>query len=211
LHSGNDVTPALDRSGRAQLARDEPVLPGWHPRANRFSREEARFFLVEASRLNRFLSYRITVTARKRNARGIPLDFLVYAVEAHPAWERAWDRTLELLLETRRAAEAAGASYALVAVGSPFAVSEQRGLEGVLDSYPDMRGREWDLDLPGRRLRGFSASHGIPYLDLQPLFRDRARSGGPPLHWKHDGHWSAAGHDRAAVQIADFLVAREER
>ena len=42
-------------------------------------------------------------------------------------------------------------------------------------------------------------------LALAPPFRKAAESGGKPLHFAHDGHWTAAGHRLAAELTADFL------
>jgi len=42
--------------------------------------------------------------------------------------------------------------------------------------------------------------------DLQPAFQEHARR--EPLHFRWDGHWTAAGHRVAARALCDGLVRR---
>lgn len=201
--TGNDVAPGLRE---AAFRPGVPVLPVFHERADEFRREDARYLWIERSVLNQLISQRLTVAHRKRQTRGIPKVFFVYAKDGGAAWDEAWSRTLQVLLGTRRVAQQLGAGYALVAAGPAFAIVGEAGLEQLLDSYPDMRSREWDLGLPDRRLARFTRNHDVPFLALQPLFREETLEGGAALHWKYDGHWNSMGNDRAAAHIADFIL-----
>ena len=73
----------------------------------------------------------------------------------------------------------------------------------MLRSYPAMVSGSWDLERPGRRIRRLCEERGIPFLALEPGFRELTRRG-RALHWKLDGHWNAEGNDEAARAIAPF-------
>jgi hypothetical protein len=76
----------------------------------------------------------------------------------------------------------------------------------MLTANPGLQGLNIDLELPNRQLAAFLAAEKIPYLDLLPVFREAAsRSDMPPLHFRHDGHWTVAGHRLAAEAIHKFL------
>jgi len=64
-----------------------------------------------------------------------------------------------------------------------------------------------DIDLPPARLAAAAGRRGVPVIDLGPAFR-RATAGGDTLHFRIDGHWSAAGHRVAAAAVCDALRAR---
>ena len=76
----------------------------------------------------------------------------------------------------------------------------------MLAANPTMQALSLDLELPNQRLNHFLAAESIPHLDLLPIFRQvAARPESPPLHFRHDGHWTVAGHRLAAEAIHDFL------
>ncbi len=76
----------------------------------------------------------------------------------------------------------------------------------VLAHYPHLQDGEWDLDAPNKRLDRFLGSSNIPYLDLLPVFRSAsAAPNTSPLHFRHDGHWTPAGHRLVAETTVDFV------
>jgi hypothetical protein len=103
-----------------------------------------------------------------------------------------------LFLKLRAEARKLSASFLVAAASTPEGVlGAEAGLEAMMESYPAMRGREWDLDMPDRRLGAFLEGHDIPFTALQPAFRaETAR--GRELHWRYDGHWNREGHELAA-------------
>jgi len=204
FYVGNDVTQLMAAAARLQLVRQGALPANFH--LARFGAEDARYLVLPGSALNRLISHRITLAERKRSAHGVPINFLVFQSPPEPAVERGWQVVERALLETREEAARLGADYAVVSASTPFGVLGKRGLARLRDSYPSMREGEWDLDLPDRRLEEIAASHGIPFLALQPLLRRETEAGGPSLHWRYDGHWNAAGNDRAGALIAEFVL-----
>ena len=64
-----------------------------------------------------------------------------------------------------------------------------------------------NLDAPNQRLINFLAAQDIPYVDLLPVFREAAAQlDTPPLHFRHDQHWTVAGHRLVAEAIHEFLL-----
>lgn len=212
LYPGNDVMQSLPGHARKRLLESGDVLPPFHRVAHGFSREEALFFYFEGSRLNRLISQRISVAARKKQTSGIPIAFLVYSTDPEAPWaagrEAAWARLEVLLKETRAGAEALGADYGVVSVASVYAIGGAGELEKMIETYPDMRGFGWDLEEPGRRLAELCERNAIPFRGLLAGFRQAAGGSAGPLHWAFDRHWTPAGHDRAAREIAAFIHAQ---
>jgi hypothetical protein len=209
FYPGNDVTQVIGKAARARLV-EQGALPSKFQLA-RFEAEEARCLVFPGSALNRLISHRITLAERKRNTRGVPIDFLVFEDPPDPLVQAGWRILEEVLLKTREAAARLEADYAVVSGSTPFGLLGQRGLDQLRDSYPSMREGEWDLDLPDRRLAEIAGRHGIPFLAMQPLLRRETDAGGPPLHWRYDGHWNAAGNDRAGALIAEFVLELDRR
>ncbi len=145
---------------------------------------------------------------RKKPERdGIPVDYGVYATVVEPEWQDAWDRTAALLARLQHAVEASGARLAIAVISSRDQVYPAWWQE-VVAQHPPMRGHTWDLDAPQQRVETWCAEHGVPCVAVAPMFRAAASTSAEPLHFHHDGHWSAAGHRLAASVLTDFLQRR---
>ena len=59
------------------------------------------------------------------------------------------------------------------------------------------------------RLQAIAAEYGFPVLDLAPSFA--AHGDAAAVRWKHDVHWTPAGHRWAAEAIADYIAANRDR
>lgn len=98
--------------------------------------------------------------------------------------------------------------------------AEKHGMRFVLTVYPwphQLSDSEWvpgrDVFMPrGARhsgqslqtIRELAAENGIELLDLYPALQ--AQAGGQPLYFKHDMHFSAAGHRAMAQGFEDYLA-----
>jgi hypothetical protein len=206
--SSNDVTDNSPELMRLRNRETRRYLRSFPPQ---LKAENAVGLIFEHSALNRLIAYRLTRERMRRLYRGIPVDFLVLRDSYDATWEKAWKDTEGLLLETRRAAETLGARYAIVSAATSYGTRGEAGLREMIRAFPSMQDMEWDLDKPDRLLAEFAASHDIPLLKLEPLFRQQARDAGRPFHWKYDGHWNTDGHRLAGALIADFVRQLEER
>jgi lysophospholipase L1-like esterase len=135
---------------------------------------------------------------------GIPIDYGVYAPSLDPAWRQAWGYTDALLLRLRGDVSATGSRFAIAVLCSRDQVYP-RWWQEIVAAHPHMQNRQWDLDGPQRRMESWCAEHNVPCLPLAPAFRSAAANSAP-LHFHHDGHWTAAGHRLAAVELSRFLA-----
>lgn len=204
----NDVrnnSRELEEADRRQVARNQRGRAGWI----RLDASDAPGLILSSSALNRLISYRLAMRLAPARQAEIPVDYLVYASEITPEWQRAWEDTESLLLDTRSAAARMAADYLIAVASTPHGVlGTEQGLELLLRTYPAMHGQSWDLDLPARRLASFCAQNGIPFLALEPAFREATRAD-RRLHWRYNGHWNAEGNDLAGQLLARMILEHE--
>lgn len=202
----NDVSDnwhELRARARTQLTTLVRARPGWLAIPD----DQAPCFYLRASRLNQLISHRLALTSASKDREHIPLEYYVYSAEPDAVWTQAWDATERLTLETRDVSRALGARYAVVSASTPHGVwGAAEGLQRLVSVYPAMRDVEWNLDQPNARLERFCQQHHIPFLSLEPRFREETVQKGRHLHWKYDGHWNVEGNDLAATLMADFIL-----
>lgn len=134
-----------------------------------------------------------------------PVDFFVYQSPPDAQFQAAWSLTEAIIKRLRDEVDRRGAKLAVIIIGAPEQVYPAEG-ERMLAANPGLQGLTIDLELPNRRLNDFLTAENIPHLDLLPVFRQAAADPNtPPLHFRHDGHWTAAGHQLAAGAIYKFL------
>ncbi|NJN92849.1 MAG: hypothetical protein HC875_01530 [Anaerolineales bacterium] len=135
-----------------------------------------------------------------------PVHFFVYQSPPSAEFEAAWTLTEAIIKRLRDEVESHGARLAVVIIGAPEQVYPVEG-ERLLAANPALQNLTLDLELPNQRLGTFLAMEQIPYLDLLPVFRQAATDPAtPPLHFRHDGHWTVTGHRLAAESIQKFLL-----
>lgn len=135
-----------------------------------------------------------------------PVAYGVYRRPPTAEWEEAFALTEALVRELQREVAADGAGFAVVALTAPEQVYERRWQRTIAQT-PAMQPLAWDLEQPNRVIRSICQAAGIPYLDLLPIFRQRAAADRRPLHLTHDGHWTPAGEALAGEAIYQFLTA----
>lgn len=136
----------------------------------------------------------------------IPVPFYVYQSPADDCFEAAWALTEAIIARLRDEVESRGAKLVVVIIAAPEQVYPAEWAR-TLAANPAMPKLSWDLEAPNRRLTNFLLAQNIPHLDLLPVFRQAAaRPDAPPLHFRHDQHWTVAGHRLAAGAIHDFLL-----
>lgn len=204
LHLNDLVDDSPELSRARTVERFRRIAEG--SLAKDFLTRPARFLIVPGSALNRLISHRIALAFPADGPDDVPVEYGVYAAETDPTWAAAWELHDRLLLDTRDFARELPAAYAVVSASTPHGVhGAEKGLERMRKAYPGMRGADFDLDVPDRRLGRFCAEVGIPFLALEPIFRAQTASG-RRLHWKFDGHWNAEGNEVAARLVADFVL-----
>jgi hypothetical protein len=135
-----------------------------------------------------------------------PIPFFVYQSPPDEAFEAAWTLTESIILRLRDEVERRGSKLAVVIIAAPEQVYPAEW-EQMLAANPAMQAHAWDLETPNQRLTGFLVANDIPHLDLLPVFRQAAAEpDAPRLHFRHDQHWTEAGHRLAAEIIHTFLL-----
>jgi hypothetical protein len=120
----------------------------------------------------------------------------VFAPVYSPETEAALSRVEDLLLAIRDLCRAHGAELlvALIPMRQQVYPAERRGHEDL------------DWDKPQRLIEDFLTRNGVAWLDLRAALV--AASGGAPLYFALDSHWTARGHEVAAAAIAEHLSSR---
>jgi hypothetical protein len=132
-----------------------------------------------------------------------PIPFFIYQEPPDEAFAAAWRLTEALLSRLRQEVEQRGSRLAVVIIAAPEQIDPAL-LAPIKAARPELN---WDIEAPTRRLGRFLAEQKIAYLDLLPIFRQVAgQPDAVPLHFRHDQHWTPAGHRLAATAIADFLL-----
>jgi hypothetical protein len=209
----NDVennSPELRRATKLQHLDPELLFrPTW----TRRSADTMPLFFFRSSALNQFISHRLAWGILRKNRdrpESIPVDYFVYATEVDEVWQEAWRESERLIVETRNLAERLGTPYALASASMPQnALGAEQGLEVLLEHYPAMREKSWNLDLPVRRMAEICERNGIPFFDLEPRFREEVAAG-HVLHWRFDGHWNPDGNELGAGLLAKFILSLEQ-
>ncbi|HEX6861348.1 MAG TPA: hypothetical protein VF414_00950, partial [Thermoanaerobaculia bacterium] len=133
---------------------------------------------------------------RRRDGTEVRMFFEYKAHRLTPAEERALGEVRRVMGEARRLCRARGADFLVV-----FVPTKDRVYKRLCRFQPEAEPLRWESnDLP-RRIAAIAGETGASFLDLTPVFTERA-SQGEVLYFPRDSHWSPAGHALAAEAIA---------
>ncbi|MGE3912046.1 MAG: hypothetical protein AB7K36_21990 [Chloroflexota bacterium] len=128
----------------------------------------------------------------------------VYATRLDSRWRVAWSLTDTLLGRIQAESTSQGARFGLMIVPTRAQVVPESWRQ--MTGSDEGKSRDFDPMLPNTMLAGITGRTSTPLLDLTPAFREVARQkAATPLYFARDQHWTAAGHDLAARQMADWL------
>jgi hypothetical protein len=117
-----------------------------------------------------------------------------------PEMDRAWTAVRLLLTRARDTMAQAGGRLGVVYVATQQGSDRELFISEMKIAGYDPDSEELDWDRPSRRLAGICAQLDIPYINPTPIFR--AHPDPSLLFFKHDAHWSPAGHRLVAETIA---------
>ncbi len=124
----------------------------------------------------------------------IPSDFLIYAREYDSTWQNAMSITEKIIVNMKNDLDTRGIKFLEVIYPDRLQISGEVWDE-TLETYPKMKGLEWDLEKPNRLIVEFSKKNQIAYLDLLPPLREYVNKSNELPYYKYDGHWNKKGHE----------------
>lgn len=142
----------------------------------------------------------------QRNRIGISPELLQWSGDDMPRVESAWDRTLDMILQSRNFCRSRGISFLLVYLGSDLEVKYAVDPQGTISKLESMGGPHatirWDLTRSMRRVQSFCREHSIPMVSLlEPLVTAQRETG----HHVFGDHYTMFGHQVAAQVLSCAL------
>ncbi len=217
---GGRPAATLGDDGEVRIV-NRPVRTAWKSGAKQWLRHNSRLFAAveyetEAVRLRHKMQARADASASDRPRPGetratddeqAEPEFTLLDLFGRPSSEidRAWRVERELLAAIRDRMAKRGGRLLVVFVAMKEARSEQAFRKTVVAPFerPDLT-LDVDRDRPGRRLAAICDELGVPFLDLNPVFRSHEQP--DVLFLRRNAHWSAAGHALAAQAVARRLA-----
>jgi hypothetical protein len=127
----------------------------------------------------------------------------VYLRELGDDWQQAWDVTEALLAQVQHVADQNGIPLLVVLSPSELQTYDDIWLRKMGNGSQVQR--RFSPSAPNERLTAIADRHGITLLDLRPIFRAEVESGGSPVIFRNDGHWTERGHAVAAHAVAEAV------
>jgi hypothetical protein len=145
---------------------------------------------------------------------GVPKRHLLYLDPAASDWNTAWRLYEHILVTFAADARSIGSKFAVVSVPAGQVVDE-RVWSRVINDYPAMASKRWNVPGPDERLRQLGVAHGIPVLNPLSVFKSRVQ-GAPMFFGGQDpssqnglGHMTPRGHEVMAEALENLLVSEE--
>lgn len=158
------------------------------------------------SRIYRWLSalrWKLMEGENRLKPNEFPKRHLFYGLSLSEEWEEAWRLYQQAIKEFAAETERQGAQLLILSVPAPWVASEE-AWNMILESYPAMRSKKWDVLGPERRLANFASEHGLHLLSPYRAFSEAWSN--DPLFWGHLGHMTPRGHKVMARVIEEYLL-----
>jgi hypothetical protein len=119
--------------------------------------------------------------------------------------EAAWQLTEALLRAFHQEVVVKGFKFAVYSNSSMWTVHPSIQ-EILISEEPLYTSAKFDWEQPDRRLGENLQTMGVPYLRLDPPFREQSAANNEQLLFFREGHWNEAGHQLAAELIYHWLI-----
>lgn len=208
LASGDRGAPFIIDSSSGTLTVDHSLAEASHLQYTRqpvyaLRRVSATYRAVSAVR-SAWRQRRFASAATTSNT-GIPRRYLLYETPVSDRWQRAWGGFERIVSQFAREVRAEGAKYVILSATAGQIVNES-AWTGLLDAYPAMRQRRWQLLAPDGRLRELAAKEGLDLITSFEAFRRSAGQGS--MFFGQVGHLTPHGHEIMAATVEEALVGR---
>lgn len=232
----NDLEDNFDdkKGGRpvARLAADgtlhidnRPVRRQWKSPVTQWFRRNSRLFsfteyclaLIKARRKAKRLVDSVNAAAGvapprpgtgEERAWSMEFSMLDIYARPRPEMDRAWQAVSRILARIRKVMADHGGRVVVAFAPSMETMTRERFTREVEDLASGQSSLEIHIDRPSRRLGDICRDLGIPYVDLNPVFRGQKDP--LSLYLKANYHWNAAGHRLAGETTARKILALEK-
>lgn len=147
--------------------------------------------------------YRHLGAASPVAAKGVPLRFDFYRTQTEPPWSHAWSAFEQTLDEIAAECRQQGCELAIISVPCAQVSHPASWRDICREQFPGAGAEEWDMEAPSRRLQRWAEGHRI--LCLDPLMTFQSKSRDTELFFGRVGHFTPAGHELLASELAAFL------
>ena len=200
---------ANDVGNNSPILQNDPYLPYFSlsqdsnliliPQIKRSQRKLAtvKEFLKKSRMVEVLLSVRQQLREKKDNVKfgGYPIDYHVYDQTYSEEYQKAWEATYKLILETKKEVENAKSKYLFIAFPGSEAVGKKK-LESLYQTYPEMKAANLDLEKPNKLLGTFCQKEKIDCLFMHPPEGT--------YNWL-EGHWNQKGTDLVALFLYQII------
>ena len=202
---------ANDVKNNSSVLQNDPYLPYFEidesgnlkeiPHAKRSERKLSFFkdILKKFKITNLTLSLRQKYLEKKATtlSGGYPIDYHIYDSNYSNEYQKAWEITKRLILETKKITEESGAKYIFVTLANNEQVNA-KVQEEIFKKYPNMKSVNFDFEKPDKILKHYCEEQNIDCFFMLPYFKSFAiRYPLSPTHYPYDGHWTETGTNLA--------------
>ncbi len=136
---------------------------------------------------------------------GYPIDYHIYDSSYSSEYQKAWEITKRLILETKKITEESQAKYILVTLANNEQV-DFKVQEEIFNKYPNMKNANPDFEKPDKIIKEFSENENITYWQMLPYFQNYIINNlNSTTHYFYDGHWNETGTNLAAEFLFENL------
>jgi hypothetical protein len=170
-----------------------------------FIRRHSALYRLASIMRYRWIEWSQTLEARKANA-GVPRRFLLYADPLPEQWQSAWKTAEEVIRTFNDDVRADGSRYILVSLPAGQVVNPEAWAE-LLEQFPAMKTRPWNLRDPEARVTAIAARHGVRLISGLSTYESSPER--RELYFYSAGHFTPRGHQVMAGILEDELLRHE--
>jgi len=135
----------------------------------------------------------------------IPRDYLIYSSDYPDFLDQGWQKTKYFLDKFKQLTQEKEIELLVILLPTQDQIYEQIWQE-TQETYPGLKGQEWDLTKPNRILKEYFEQNEIAYLDLYPSLKEAQANISQRLFFKYDGHFTEAAHQQVQQVLTEYLL-----
>lgn len=174
---------------------------------------------IENSRLCKWIAFKLTEGWMKKASQKVVDDQWKEKVgafvkidenkeidEANQKWTNAFGLTMGTYVQMQKLSLQSGAKFGAVLVDSRL--NNNPFLKAKVSKSVAMDKYQLDFGLPIKKTKIVFDKYGIPYLDLNPVFKAamHKKHGKKNTRFAHDGHWNQHGHNIVFEALQGYVI-----